>query len=119
MTIVLSALGEEGVIKPHVYGDKYAFTTAVTFSSTYKTGGDATLGEELKKLLAQLGSGIIDEVDITGDTKGYNLVYNYETNKLVVYRTGAAVKGAFEELPEEAYPAAITGAKVRVTCIGS
>lgn len=117
MTIVLAEV-EGDPIEPHSTGDAYQIRCGITLSSTYKTGGDITISEALETQLKQIGAGTIVWLDVQGDAKGYIFSYNYATKKLLVYRTGAAVKGALEELPEEAYPAAITGAKLRVLCIG-
>lgn len=103
MTVVLAAI-ENQPVTPHSDGDDWEIRCGITLSSTYKTGGDTTLKTELEVILKQLGVGVIDFCQING-APGYVLQYNYKTGKLQVFRTGAAVKGVLEELPEEEYPA--------------
>lgn len=103
MTVVLASI-ENQPVTPHSDGDDWEIRSGITLSGTYKTGGDTTLKEEVEKVLKQLGVGAIDFCQING-APGYVLQYNYKTGKLQVFRTGAAVKGVLEELPEEEYPA--------------
>lgn len=117
MTIVLAEVNNNPVV-PHASGDTWRLTCGVTLSGTYKTGGDITLAEAIEKILGEQGTGVITWLDIQGDTGGFVLQFNYATGKLKVYRTGTALKGKFEELPEEAYPAELTGAKLRIFAMG-
>lgn len=118
MTVVLGSILANGTVTPSVVGDKLSIITKLTFSGEYKTGGDITLGEEIKKLLEEIGRGTIEWVDVTG-SPGYVFSYNYETAKLQVFRTGTALKGVLEELPEAEYPALIrTGSQPHLFCIG-
>lgn len=105
MTLVLTGIEGQPVV-PHSDGDDWEIRCGLTATSTYKTGGDTTFKEEVEKILKQLGIGVIDFVIVNG-VPGYVFTYNYKTGKLQVFRTGAAVKGVLEELPEEEYPAAI------------
>lgn len=119
MTVVLGSIS--GVVttpSPSVIGDKLCILCSLTFSSTYKTGGDTTLATEIETILKETGRGSIDWVKVDG-CPGYVFTYNYETSKLQLFRTGAAVKGVLEELPEEEYPALVrTGSKPRLFAIG-
>lgn len=103
MTVVLAELNNQPVV-PHCDGDDWEIVCGLTFSSTYKTGGDTTFQVAIEAILKELGTGTINYVSISG-APGYVLQYNYKTGKLQVFRTGAAVKGVLEELPEEEYPA--------------
>jgi hypothetical protein len=116
MTVVLAEINNEPVV-PHCDGDDWSIQCGLTLSSTYKTGGDTTFKEEVEKVLKELGAGTIIFVCVNG-APGYVIQYNYKTGKLQVFRTGAAVKGVLEELPEEEYPAALREAgllRVQVT----
>lgn len=117
MTVVLGAVVANGTVVPKVWGDSLVVNSTITFSGTYKTGGDAGLAAILEELFKEIGRGSIDWVEVDGGV-GYVFKWNYETNKLQLFRTGAAVKGVLEENPEEAYPAAITGAKLRLLAVG-
>lgn len=117
MTVVLSAALPNGVVAPSIMGDKVTVLSNITFSGTYKTGGDASLAPLLEAIISEIGRGTLEWVSVEG-APGYIFKWNFETMKLQLFRTGAAVKGPLEELPEEAYPAAITGAKWRVFVIG-
>jgi hypothetical protein len=105
MTVVLTEIGNQPVT-PHSDGDDWEIRCGITLSSTYKTGGDTTFKEAVEAVLKQLGTGTIGFVIING-APGYVIQYNYKTGKLQVFRTGAALKGVLEELPEEEYPAAL------------
>lgn len=103
MTVVLAEVANEPVV-PHSDGDDWEIRCGLTLSSTYKTGGDTTFKEAVEAVLKEVGTGVINFVTING-APGYVVQYNYKTGKLQVFRTGAAVKGVLEELPEEEYPA--------------
>lgn len=103
MTVVLTPI-EGNPVVPHTDGDDWEIRCGVTLSAVYKTGGDTTLKEAIEAILKQTGVGVIDFCQVNG-APGYVVQYNYKTGKLQVFRTGAAVKGVLEELPEEEYPA--------------
>lgn len=103
MTVVLTEIRNQPVV-PHSDGDDWEIRCGITLSALYKTGGDTTLKEALEAILKTQGTGNIDFVQING-APGYVVQYNYKTGKMQVFRTGAAVKGVLEELPEEEYPA--------------
>lgn len=111
MTVVLTPLAKNETVTPHSDGDDWEIRCGITVSSTYKTGGDTTFKKEIEAVLKQLGTGIINFVMVNG-CPGYLLQYNYKTEKLQVFRTGAALKGVLEELPEEEYPAALREAGI-------
>jgi hypothetical protein len=118
MTAVLEEIGGAGPVVPHSGGDFWEVRAALKLSGTYKTGGDITLSEVLETKLKEVGTGIIEWVDVQGKTGGYVLQYDYTNKKLMVFRTGGALKGALEQLPEEAYPAALTEPGLRVLAVG-
>jgi len=119
MTVVLEPLAEEGVLRPHATGDKWTIAGRLKFSGNYTAGGETGLLGEIEAILRQLGVNAIDYVDVSGNTEGYVLNWNYSNGKLQIYQTGAALKGKLEELPAGALPAGVTGAAVRLFCIGS
>lgn len=118
MTVVLNPAMSNGVVAPIVLGNHFAVTCKVTLSGVYKTGGDVSLLALIEAIFLQEGRGTIDWIDVKG-VPGYLIQWNPETKKLQVFRTGAAVKGVFEELPEEEYPAALRGeGKLNMLAIG-
>src|SRR5438445_1012791 len=121
MTVVVepTAPGSMDPVVPHAGpGDLWFVLGELKFSGNYAAGGEIKLSEEIESALKQVGTGKILWLDVQGDAKGFIFAFNYETGKLQIYQTGAALKGKLEELPAGALPAEITGAKVRVFAIG-
>lgn len=115
--MVMSSVSTGGVVRSHVEGDKQEIIEALTFSGTYKTGGEISIAENIEGLLKQFGQGIIQWVQVTG-VPGYLFIFNYATSKLQVIDTGASSGAAFSELAEGEYPAAIREGKPRIFAIG-
>lgn len=112
MTVVLGPILPNGVVVPSALGDKWSILSGVTFSSTYKTGGDASFAEQVEAILKEVGRGSIDFVQVDGPITHYPK-YDYVNNKLqwIVAATGV-------ELAEAAYPAGITGRTTRAYVLG-
>jgi hypothetical protein len=117
MTVVVGPIVSTGTVRPHVLGDRQSFIENLTFSGTYKTGGDETFKTAIEALLKQQGEGTILWVEVDG-TPGYKYTYNYETGKLQVFESGAS-GAVMKELAEAEYPALIrTGSKPRAFVLG-
>lgn len=112
MTVVLSGTISNIPVVTRVYGSDLAIIAALTFSGTYKTGGDETLLPLLESIFKQQGRGTVEWVDVKGPVSHYAM-YDFAAGKLkfIVAATGV-------ELAEAAYPAGITGASSRLLAIG-
>jgi uncharacterized protein YigE (DUF2233 family) len=118
MTVVLATIQSNEPVEPKIFGDTQVIISGLTFSGTYKTGGDSSLLPLLESLWKQQGVGIIEWVQVSG-IPGFVFIYNYATNKLQVYESGKEGE-AFKELAEAEYPAAIREAgKARLFAMGS